>query len=488
MICKNPGDVVSPPACELIFLATRAYAEPIGITGTELVFRSDIHQRILNDGPHYQEFTQKIASLQSGTGGRSAPERLREVMKLADEAMEQIGNVTKMPLTNVPASSAVLDKYGQQDATQGMLFAGVTLAKSLASLPGWREKIELCLRILSTSGFEPVIAMTDQILSELFRIRPAADLLFAGETDVAVASRICLAIAGDTEAQGYLTKASLALQWVAAIQARKMPRIFAACHGRLKEMLESPRPLARNDTPREWSLIVNLRRRIGALPDLDSHKDLRGLLSRRANSLIASPKLMELLAQEYMHSRRIMLVLRLLNEVSEPQAKAKLLTVINDLFETLDVRRDMTGSDTKEIAAAFESIIAAISASQDIAPSRKNAFVAALKAKANPASPQTAANKRQNDRTAGGPDDFIVIDGQKIKLKNWSPQGLLFGPFNGYAALGDKLTITVLIRQPFLTANYEVDAEVVRIIDGIIAVRYKFKDRAAEQKVRAFFS
>ncbi len=49
------------------------------------------------------------------------------------------------------------------------------------------------------------------------------------------------------------------------------------------------------------------------------------------------------------------------------------------------------------------------------------------------------------------------------------------------------MTVTVLIRNPHLSLNFEADAEIVRLTGDRVAVQYKFRDRQAEQKVKAYF-
>jgi hypothetical protein len=487
MICAHESDIFADDARDLVFQVTQAYAEPLQLTGTEIVFRLDMHDRILNEGARYQEFTQKIAALQAGPAGRSAAERLREIIHLADQGTALVRALTPGVTIPLPATAVTLDHYCQQDPGQGQIKSGIALARSLGQMKNWQAKIDYCLDLYPTLASPQMIGMVDQLLSEMLRIKGAAEHLFGADPDPIALSRICLAIAGDSESQCHLKSNRLVSRWLDACQGRDNPRIVSVCRLRLKALLEGTKPLIRNDTIREWAMLLHLKRRIGRLKSLDPMADLSGLLTKRIDALIASPKLNELLAQEFLHSRKVLMALKLLAEVSEQQAKSRVLTVINDLFETLDVRKDMTGADVREIAATFDTLIAAISACPDIASVRKAKFIELLKSKAGGGPNKAEANKRGNDRSVASVDDCVLFHGQKVKLKNWSPHGLLFGPITAFVSVTEKIDLTVLIRQPFLTLNFDAEAEVVRFADGIVAARYKFKDRTAEQKVKAFF-
>jgi hypothetical protein len=229
--------------------------------------------------------------------------------------------------------------------------------------------------------------------------------------------------------------------------------------------------------------MLRLKACIAANPALSVEPGLIQQIQRRANALIISPKFSELLSSERTPSRKLLMVIRLLPDVSDHDAKSMLLSTIFEFFETLDIRKEIATTSVKDVSEICAALAAAAGRSPDIPAARTAKFVEGLKIQLSGNDP----NKRKVDRTAAGPDDMVEINYAKVPLKNWSPKGLLFGPYQGIAAEGDKMFLTVLIRQPFLTLNFQVDAVVVRAVDGLIAVQYKFRDRSAEQKVKAHF-
>jgi hypothetical protein len=484
MFCKDEFEVFSEPARNLIFLATRRYCEPLGFTASELVYRADIHQRILADGSRYQELTQSVVGAQ-GKGGstKSPPERLRDVMALADKGIALVAAISQTAPAQEPATEANLARLLDTGLAQDSIAAGIIFSNALKTCDSWPKKADLCLSLLALTKSARLAAFLDEVLSEFFRLKSAWGPLFGGEMEPGAIQTICLSLAGDAETAKNLSPLAPVQKWLQAIAGRPMPYIAAAARGWLLELLTGSRPLASANAPREWSAMLRLKACIAANPALSVEPGLIQQIQRRANALIISPKFSELLSSERTPSRKLLMVIRLLPDVSDHDAKSMLLSTIFEFFETLDIRKEIATTSVKEVSEICAALAAAAGRSPDIPAARTAKFVEGLKIQLSGNDP----NKRKVDRTAAGPDDMVEINYAKVQLKNWSPKGLLFGPYQGIAAEGDKMFLTVLIRQPFLTLNFQVDAVVVRAVDGLIAVQYKFRDRSAEQKVKAHF-
>src|SRR3546814_17516218 len=75
-------------------------------------------------------------------------------------------------------------------------------------------------------------------------------------------------------------------------------------------------------------------------------------------------------------------------------------------------------------------------------------------------------------RGRAGIEDSVAVGDLRIPLRNWSPAGLQFGPCPPGIAVGDRMLITVTIRNASLMIDFAADAEVVRVTDGLVAARY----------------
>ena len=82
----------------------------------------------------------------------------------------------------------------------------------------------------------------------------------------------------------------------------------------------------------------------------------------------------------------------------------------------------------------------------------------------------------------------VLLQGQRIPLRNWSPVGLQFGPCSSAIAAGAKLSIKVVVQNPGLSIEFRATAEVLRVADGQVAARYQCEDPAVAQKIKAYFA
>ncbi len=87
-----------------------------------------------------------------------------------------------------------------------------------------------------------------------------------------------------------------------------------------------------------------------------------------------------------------------------------------------------------------------------------------------------------------GPNDVVILNQQKMRLMNWSPLGLQFGPCKMIVGAGDKLKVTVSLNNPGTSLSFEAVAEVLRVADGIVAAKYKCADPKIEQQIKALFA
>jgi hypothetical protein len=243
--------------------------------------------------------------------------------------------------------------------------------------------------------------------------------------------------------------------------------------------------LADEDPKREWDTISDLRSRIAALPCLSTESEFDPLLTRRTNTLAGNVKLTALLGHEKHVAGKIITVIKLMGEIDDSNLKSNLLTLLGHYFELPDFKREFAGSERRQIPALFKAVKSALSNAGHISDHRKSRFEEILNK--NFGVLETVSDKRQNDRSLAGPDDVVTVGHFRFKLRNWSPRGLLFAAATPDLRVGQNVLLTVLVRNPTFSINFEAEAEVVRVAGGVVAVQYKFRDRQAEQKVKQYF-
>jgi hypothetical protein len=482
MFCQNEADIFSPKSREAVFQVTHRYLDHLGVTATELLFDPARHAMVMEDGARFQEFTQAIAIKQGQFSRKPISERLLEIINLAEKGGKLVKARAALRGGDDLASAATLSAYMAADRINGPVDVGVALAQVFRRLSDWPRRWHYCLKIVADSKDLNVIGFLDQCLSEMLRLRQASASFLAEAPDIDSAVKCCLALMGDADSIAALKPDGTVAAWIKAIAGKPMPQIAMGARLRIEELLASNKPLYPDDPRREWMMLAALRKKIASIPELAEIENINAQLARRHMTLSSSSNLTAILKTERYLGRRILFALKLLNEVESDGAKSDLVGLIKHYFEQPDLKRDF--AVPAELDQIVSTIRRALSRSDDIPPHRRSRFEEILNSNFGGGD---ARDKRQFDRSLAQPEDVVVIERAKIKLRNWSPQGLLFGPTDIYHFPGQTLDLTVLIRHPTFAINYEVEAEVIRVVEGMVAVKYKFKDKYAEQKVRAYF-
>ncbi len=61
----------------------------------------------------------------------------------------------------------------------------------------------------------------------------------------------------------------------------------------------------------------------------------------------------------------------------------------------------------------------------------------------------------------------------RFALRNWSPRGLLFGPMANPPSVGTKLGLKVNVILVSNRARFDATGEVMRVVNGDVAVAYE---------------
>ena len=96
--------------------------------------------------------------------------------------------------------------------------------------------------------------------------------------------------------------------------------------------------------------------------------------------------------------------------------------------------------------------------------------------------------QRSAPRPSLGPDDHVMVNNVRIPLRNWSPVGLLFGPMGTPPNVGAKIEVKVAVKYRDDRIRFGAIAEVMRVDNGQVAVRYTCNTSQALPQIRAYFN
>jgi hypothetical protein len=102
--------------------------------------------------------------------------------------------------------------------------------------------------------------------------------------------------------------------------------------------------------------------------------------------------------------------------------------------------------------------------------------------------PPGSEDKRTQPRVATGPDDYVIYNGLRVPLRNWSMMGLLFGPMGIPPLVGQKLELKVQVKYRDGRLRFDAIGEVIRIDKGMVAVRYECSAPEIVAQIKAYFA
>ncbi len=95
------------------------------------------------------------------------------------------------------------------------------------------------------------------------------------------------------------------------------------------------------------------------------------------------------------------------------------------------------------------------------------------------------AERRRDSRFDCAAGDRVTLNGRSYRADNWSRYGLLFGPVEPLPRMGDDLSLHAEIKSAGL--DFQATGKVVRMEDGMVAVRYQPADAAMQNRIAQHF-
>ncbi|MBL8807470.1 MAG: hypothetical protein JNN22_11555 [Rhodospirillales bacterium] len=488
MFCINALEALDAPARETLFRVAQPHLDHARLTATELAFDPREQRRLLNAGMRFQEFVQRVAILQGQMMKNPVTERVRQIIDIVDEAMRLVEQTAREIPAPMEIDAATIDRLAASDPTYGPIRAGVAIAATLATAGAgdWVGKANRCLTLFDSLTQPAAIDIIDQTLAELVRIKASAATLIGSPENLALVVRACLMIAGDDEAGTAANTPPFILALVARQKRRATPRTVQAAVEVLKGVLASPASIAKRDPTQEIKQTRSMRDRITKLPRLLADQELQDILARRMSRLVAPELLEPLVAREIGAGRKAILLLGLHCEIGDPGARKHLVTHLDLLVDSREFKDEffVPGSSHDEKRALVAQVAQAITNADliDIKRQRYQAIVTTTFAYLG-----ESGDRRISPRMIAGPEDRIQIGGVRVPLRNWSETGLMFGPYNGLIAPGQRMRATVMLRNAYIAMGFEAELEIVRQVDGLVGAKYNCADPQARQRIKAHF-
>ena len=480
--CTTEFDFFGIGARELGFRVARPYLEQEGITSVELVF-GRLRQRVLaNDGNRLADMLLRVAALQCQQTRQQVPDRQEELNRLVIAGMRRIDLLTRQIQPDFVIAGRPLSRLAT-DGGEGILRAGIILSAQLAEL-GWHDKAALCLDLLESGASGLFRLHLDQTLAELLRLAPAMPVFgFTGDRLTLI--DICLMLAGEP-AQG-LPASPLRERLQMQIESGDLPAVTSAIGELLAETLQQVALLADSVTG-EQDLLLALHERIAGLSLLAPEQPLHDALQRRFIRLAGAELLNRALSELPAYGRKALFLARLYPMVGEGEARTSLLASLGFQMEHRDFRTAFADPEASRAEAlALAGQLDEALQDDSFPEHRRERFRAALAA-TMAALQQKGGEGQRDPRVIGGVDDSVAIGGDIMRLHNWSPVGLLFGPAKVVLAPGQKIDVTVVVRNAMIDIRFAAKAEVMKVADGMIAARYRCDDEATAERIRLYFS
>lgn len=463
----------------------RDYLDEGAITPLELLHHSG-HAKLLNDAENLcAALVQKAAVAQAQATNSPVRDKVKKLYAITTAAITQVEAFEKR-LPSTPLTHRLLAQLTTSDPLYGTRIAYCALAHHLEKLRHWNEKADACLALIQDDIDPAAIAVLDEMLAELLQAKSSIPELLGKFRDARVRIIQFMSILDQRYAvddHAYDTPIAQRLRDVTA--KHKMPAMREAVIQLIRRLLISSVPILSEEPVEEF----DATREVYALLTKDREFALElgaaDLFEKRMVRLVTAEKLARLIPGHY-SAPKLMQGLKLFEESIGDGPKEILLKYISYLFEHRDLEKEFVDpaystEEKVEIAQELRKKLISVGLSDH----RREAFLGIL----DPLIPRIASgDQRKATRNQCGPEDHVLLEGNRIPLKNWSVRGLLFGPITGTFFEGEELKLTVKIKNPKLQVTFDAVGDVVRYSDdGFVAMKYTCSDKQMAKKIALYF-
>ncbi len=489
VICETVEDLYSPRGRAALARSCRDHLEENKLIPLEILSSSEQAKLIINSDTMFGALLQQVAIAQAQALKQSVRDRSKKLTSLINAAVTQTEAFEKR-LPPPPVNAAGLSKLVDSDPLYGERIAHVALSRHLAFTKNWTEKAERCFALIGSPT------------------KPAADAAALGILDAALAE-ILLARTGVPELIGKtrnpMHRIAQLLSLLDARFALPAEEITTALSDRLTILIRTHKPVALRDA------VIQLIRRLldNPIPFVseEPNEEFRaarmvyetlirdsglaleiGVADRmedRMRRLVTRENLTRLVPGAFF-GPKLMQALMLFEQTVGEGPRDILLKYAVYMAEHRDLAKEFADptagqAEKQEMAEAIRAKLVSVG----LPDHRRERLVELID---HLIGTIKAGEQRRSPRTLCGPDDHVIVETLKVPLRNWSGIGLLFGPISATLEAGQKLRLTVRIKNPKISISFDAEAEVMRAAeDGMIAVKYTCLDRQIAKMVAQYF-
>ncbi len=285
--CSSPSDLYALHARRTLGRALGPWLKRNNITVIELLYRSDMAERLAAAGFDRQHAVQKVAIAQAGAQECSVQHVVRKLTDLADKATDRLRKLEKtgkLPGFHKKGYAATFAAAKKHSDTAFALHHA--LAKALSPMQEWDQKVAFLAGCVSDAlvegkGCADSIHMLDEFTSEIVALPHALNKMVGGDTLGDRLDRITDMLMGKPPESGSEGSRLLAK----ALTSKQLPMTQSALAARIFSELCGPRRLCPDNFEKEVALNRSIADRLvavnRALAPIDQISEAFNIRSKR---------------------------------------------------------------------------------------------------------------------------------------------------------------------------------------------------------------
>ncbi|WP_428248435.1 hypothetical protein [Ferrovibrio sp.] len=489
IVCENTEELYSPRGRAAVARAAADYLEENKLTALELLSSSEQARMVVNSDTLFGALVQRVAIAQAQALKQGVRDRVNKLTALLNGAVTQTQQFEKR-LPPPPVDAAGLSKLVQSDPLYGERIAFAALTRHMAFTRGWTEKAERCFLLLGdprrpTADAEALKIM-DAALAEILLARTGVpELMGKARNPLHRIAQLLSLLDARFAMPAEEPVTELAEKLTQLMHGQTMPALRDAVLQLIRRLLDSSIPFVADEPNEEFRATRLVYETLTRDQALAVEIGVADRMEIRMKRLVTRENLARLIQGIYA-GPKLMQALMLYEQTIGEGARDILLKFVQYMAEHRDLAKDFADPSTSqaeklEMAEAIRDKLSTAGLPEhrrEKLTELIDHLIGTIK----------AGEQRRSPRTMCGPEDHVLVESMKVPLKNWSALGLLFGPVSASLSTGEKLRLTVRIKNPKIQISFEAEAEVMRAAqDGMIAVKYVCHDRQIAKMIQHYF-
>ncbi len=489
VLCETVEDLYAARGRAALARACRDHLEENKLIPLELLSSSEQARLIINSETMFGALLQQVSILQAQILKQGVRDRSKKLTAIINQAVTQT-TAFERRLPPPPVDAEGLSKLVDSDPLYGERIAFVALSRHLAFTKSWTDKAERCFGLLGPAGRTAVdtaaLGVISAALAEIMLARTGVpELLGKARNPMHRIAQLLSLLDARFALPADEPVTEMAEKLTQLIRSRQPPPLRDAVVQLIRRLLDAALPFASEEPTEEFRATRLVYETLIRDPALALEIGVADPMEVRMRRLVTRENLTRLVPGAY-SGPKLMQALMLYEQTIGEGARDILLKYAFYMAEHRDFAKEFAdpsvGTEEK-LEMAGEIRTKATSAG--LPDHRREKLLLLLDGLLNQLK---AGEQRRAPRTMCGPEDHVVVENIKVPLRNWSALGLLFGPLSAMLDTGQKLHLTVRIKNPKISIAFDAEAEVMRCgEDGMVAVKYHCPDRQISKMIQHYF-